>query len=334
MASSDFDDPPSPLRLGIVARTAYFHDYRARLLEGLPASDFAVTELADIPTGPDRFDIVLVIGIHEHMRVPLVRDYLLAGVQTEQLPCFPTKESRILRNLKRFRAIRDAYDHLFEWSPGIYGAGLHRGNVTYLPHGCDLASRVETEPEFDLLFLGNLPGTAERRARMLEELSQRYRVYPTTYAWGEKKTDAIRNSAICLNIHYYESGGFESPRIFDYLSQHAFVLSERSDECFPFTPAHDFADFVGREHLVQQIDHYLALPEERDRIRENGFRTASQYTFDKVFRRFALEIHRIQRSHRGTAVHLARRLTSRLRAGAFDGSDRLSLAKRRLLHTN
>jgi len=110
----------SCLRLGIVAQSTYFDDYSCHLLDSLPTATFSATQLQEIPTGRSEFDIVLVIGIHEHMDLPLRRDYLLVGIQTEQLPCNPTHESRILRNLRRFRAIRDSYDHLFEWSPGIY----------------------------------------------------------------------------------------------------------------------------------------------------------------------------------------------------------------------
>ena len=318
-----------PLRLGLVAKSGYFHDYRRKLIDVLPESGIYVEMLESIPTERKRFDIVLVIGIHEHMRPSLLRDYLLVGIQTEQLPCSPTQEFRILRNLKRFRAIRDAYDHLFEWSPGIYCSGVHRNNVSYLPHGCDISGGPREELNYDLLFLGNLPGTDNRRERLLNRLKNRYRVHPDTYAWGDEKTTAIRQSAICLNIHYYATGGFESPRIFDYLALHAFVISERSDECFPFTSGKDLIEYDNEDTLFRQIDHYLANPGERDQVSRNGFQTASQYTFDKVFRRFALEIHRLQKSHRASPAEIAGRFLSASRIFAFEGRDKLSQIKHR-----
>jgi hypothetical protein len=319
------------MKIGIVASSSYFHEYRERLLGAFHGREMEAIALEAIPLGPTDLDIVLVIGIHEHMRLPISRDFLLAGIQTEQLPCQPTDEFRINRNLKRFHAIRGAYDHLFEWSPGIYASGVHGPEVTWLPHGCQPATTPVSDPRHDLFFVGNLPGTRDRRKKTLDLLGSRYRLYPTVYVTGAAKDEAIQSSAICLNIHYYESGGFESPRMFDYLSRGAFVLGEKSDDSFPFTPGEDFVEYEGEEDLLDKVDYFLSHPEARDKIREAGYRKASEYSFDAVFRRLSLELHRLQAIPTRQTKCLSRRLCSRVLVTRFHSADRLSALKGRIL---
>lgn len=110
--------------------------------------------------------------------------------------------------------------------------------------------------------------------------------------WGEEKEQAIMSSKICLNIHFDNSLVYESPRMYEYLANKKFVLSEKISDSYPFIEGEDYESFY-INNIVQKIEYYLVHPEERNRIAMNGYNKINHYLIDDnievILERFILE---------------------------------------------
>jgi hypothetical protein len=144
-----------------------------------------------------------------------------------------------------------------------------------------------------LFFTGWATGIHNRREEILKVLSNRYNIYPKyENLWGEEKEKAILSSKICLNIHFDNGLVFESPRMYEYLANKRFVLTEKISDSYPFIEGEDYESFY-IHNMFQKIDYYLSHPQERNRIAKNGYNKISQYMLDDnigtILERFILE---------------------------------------------
>lgn len=142
----------------------------------------------------------------------------------------------------------------------------------------------EDEKEYDLFFVGwhsRLKNCLySRRDVILNALAKKYKVYPpSNNLWGEKKQEAIRKSKICLNLHYEEARFMETGRLWDYFSNHAFVMSDRIYNSYPFVENEDYCSFFLTD-IEKKIDYYLSHDEERKRIADNAFEKISRLSGD------------------------------------------------------
>ena len=139
---------------------------------------------------------------------------------------------------------------------------------------------IDYEKEYDILFVGwhsRLKNCLySRRDAILNALAEKYNVYPpSNNLWGEKKQEAIRKSKICLNLHYEEARFMETARLWDYFSNHAFVMSDRIYDPYPFVQDEDYCSFFLTD-IEEKIDYYLAHDEERRKIADNAFKKVSE----------------------------------------------------------
>ena len=313
------------LRLAIISNEGYFADFTDGCAAGLGNLGFTVRLLDELPADGD-WDAILVVGIHKFPDVPCYRKTVLLGVQTEQLPLMQSSDRRLNRNLKRFRAVCGFYNRLFEWNPSLYTAGV--GGDVFLPYGCRSQFGFDTEKVHDVLFIGNLGGS-QRRNELLTSLANQFNFYPDySPGFGVRKAEAIRGSRICINIHYYTGCGFEAPRVFDYLSCGAFVLSERVISTYPFIVGRDLEDYSGANELACKIAYYLEHDEERQAIAKQGFQTASNYSYDLVSRIIAMEVGRASDSSKGKVSRLLSWNLARARSDYFRFRDYLSTKRR------
>lgn len=202
----------SEVRIAIVAKLAYFVECGEGICQGLAEIGAKPEVMTEIPTCGE-WDAVLVIGVHLFPDIPWMPRTLLVGVQTEQMPVNGVGMGRLQRNKLRYRSVCGYYDHLFEWNPDLYV--LNNDGRTFLPYGCRTEPFVEPPKKYDLAFIGNVGGS-ERRQMLLESLRGQFHFYPDySPGFGDRKMQAIRESRILLNIHFYDGAGFESPRMFD-----------------------------------------------------------------------------------------------------------------------
>jgi hypothetical protein len=316
-------------RIAIVAKFVYFDECREGICQGLKDLGYMAEIMSDIPAS-GYWDVVLVIGVHLFPEIPWMPHALVVGIQTEQMPVNGVATGRLVRNQRRYDSVCGYYDHLFEWNPDLYV--LRNDGRTFLPYGCVAEPYEDIGKNYDLAFIGNVGGS-ERRETLLEQLRHQFNFYPDySPGFGDRKKQAIRESRILLNIHFYDGAGFESPRMFDYLSLGAFVLSERTASSYPFAKGVDFDDFGSVDDLVQKIRFYLKNNELREKIAEHGLQTAHCFHYRACARIVALELQRQHSRRSSNVVRFQRWLSARLKCLTFQSKDWLSEKRRKMLH--
>lgn len=113
-----------------------------------------------------------------------------------------------------------------------------------------------TEKEYDVIFYGDTNNI--RRKRMIDIVSEKYRVKVINNLFGEELYTEISKAKVCLNIHYYEDASLESTRIFEALSIGVPVVTETSDDVcdYDFSLYGDsiaFAEVGDAEQIVSLI---------------------------------------------------------------------------------
>ncbi len=308
--------------LHIALRDVYFEEFGRELGISLRSLGHTVSCSDGYPSSCDR---LVVVGTHLFPDLQYCPGTIFAGIQTEQLPMTSgSVDKRLIRNGCRARAVEGYYDILLDWIPGI----AETDRRFFLPYGCHRTIfPLKEQQRFDVCFIGNIHGN--RREALLNALTPDFNFYPTfSPGFGEAKAAAIRQSRILLNIKFYEHGGFESPRMFDYLSAGAFVLSEHTAVTTPFVAGRDFVEFRGEQQLRQLIRYYLDNEEERERIARQGHATSQQYTYSHVARLLLDALSRVQR--RPPVRRFWGWSCSRVKCRWFEARDRLSLLRRRL----
>jgi hypothetical protein len=131
--------------------------------------------------------------------------------------------------------------------------------------------------EYDVLFVGKPTGINNRREKILEKIDKKFKLYPKSYGlWGDEKRNAILSSKICLNIHFEFSYVFESPRIYEYIVNKRFVLSESIINSFPFEKGRHYETFNGF-NLIDKINHFLDDEKSRIKIQNEAYQMASNF---------------------------------------------------------
>jgi hypothetical protein len=315
--------PDNDMRVHIGCRAIYFHEFCSAIQTAWTKQGFDVT-ISD-SLNQSNADIVLAVGVHLFLDAPLRRGGLLAGIQTEQMSVNGVASGRLLRNRKRFRCVSGYYDMLFDWIPGLATAQ----NRIFMPYGCPSAPFRNEPRKYDVCFIGNIHGN--RREKLLASLSRDFNFFPDfSPGFGESKLHAIRQSRVLLNVKFYENGGFESPRIFDYLAEGAFVISERSPVTTPFVAGKDFIEYHDEEHLRVLLRQYLDDDASRVTIAQQGHATSQQFTWETVAELLLSEMKR-RINGRGAAARVTGWGASRVRCGLFTARDAFSNLRRALL---
>ena len=130
--------------------------------------------------------------------------------------------------------------------------------VHYLPIGASSAFFAEApiQKKYDLLFYGD--SNSPRRLKMLSALQQHFKVYVANEVFGEEMHQLIRESKVVVNLHYYENGLLEMPRIQECLSLGTPVVSEGSQD------QEDYPEIKGavRFFAIDSIEGMLAAVED------------------------------------------------------------------------
>lgn len=311
------------MRLHIGYRHVYFEEFCSAVRMAWKRLGLDVTMSDSL--NQSNADAVLAVGVHLFLDAPLRCRGLLAGIQTEQMPFNGVPSARLLRNRKRFQCVSGYYDLLFDWIPGLATAE----NRVFMPYGCP-SSPFRNEPrKYDICFIGNIYGN--RREKLLASLSRDFKFFPDySPGFGDAKLHAIRQSRVLLNVKFYENGGFESPRIFDYLAEGAFVISERSPVTTPFVGGKDFIEYHDEEHLRVLLRQYIEDEASRMAIAQHGHATSQQFTWEIVAGLLLNEMKRQIKGRNATARVMGWG-ASRLRCRMFTARDAFSNLRRAVL---
>lgn len=306
-------------RVHFAWRHVYFDEVGLALVDQLRLQGLSVTysDRLDEPGA----DAVVVIGIHLFKGAPILRRYRLVGIQTEQIPSAVTSEWRLIRNAKRFRSLQGHYDLLLNWIPGTEFSGS-----LFLPYGCYRRPIQAIEKKYDVCFIGNIHDN--RRSSILRELQKDFHFFPDfSPGLGAEKISAIQQSRILLNLKFYCDGGFEAPRMFDYLSNGAFVVSEFARCTQPFIPGQDFIQFSDISELPSLLRSLLNDESTRRRIADSGYARSQQYTWTEVSHMLLQAVQGCRR--KALLHHLRDSAVSLIRTGAFEFRDLVSQLRRK-----
>lgn len=161
------------------------------------------------------------------------------------------------------------------------GVEAHTVPIGYHPQFKNI-ERPREHKKWDILFLGIL---FHRRKQILEQLEAKgFKVFhpPDLHNFFDprRKAEIVARSRVCLNVHHNECNAFEKPRLIqDYMSNHAFVITEKIDHPEGFISGKHWimADY---NNLVATTARWLNKTQrERDRVAEEGFKyVTTEYT--------------------------------------------------------
>lgn len=314
------------LKFALVSRSFCFTEERDYMLNRLLRAGFEVKNFESFEDFKD-YDPDCVL-VYQPLDFPIPRDRskIWAAVQSEQLYT-PSLGGEVFgkTHLKALKPYLDTYRIFFDSSrENIELLRKHtKARVEcmteYARSSLPVLPKSDTEPEYDLLFIGNLPGVNGRRKVILDHLASRYKLHPIEFdLWNEKKVQAIASAKICLNLHYDEARYEEQTRLMDYLECGAFVLSEPMYESL-FEDGKDYISFYLSE-LDEKIDYYLSHDEERKKFAENAharYLETQPVEGEKAFRTFLdcviLESYRRKLHRENKARPLWERINPRTR---------------------
>lgn len=166
------------------------------------------------------------------------------ALQTEQMDQKGTKE---------YRAWLKGADQVWDWSENY----LFGYSPVYRLH-------MEEAKDIDVLFYGEIN---ERRQSVLDKLKSREIVQG---AFGSDVMRYVMRSKIILSTHYYARPDNDMPRIAPLLSNHAFVICEKTADP-KFNALSDHLVIVEKEAIPEAVEYYLARPFERFDWADKGF---------------------------------------------------------------
>ncbi|UCJ17307.1 glycosyltransferase [Pseudomonas sp. MM211] len=184
------------------------------------------------------------------------------------------------------------YDQLFSFSETTTRffhetLGLE---ALHLPFGAVVVPERQIEKDRDVLFVGSAD---LRRVFLLENIRENLSIRGNRWrrnnalmsstlrqcvddrpVWGEELQTLLQSSRIVLNITRSDFYGAETGvnlRIFEALAAGCFLLTDYCDEIASlFTPGQDIEVFRSGAELKDKVRYYLANPQERERIAQNG----------------------------------------------------------------
>jgi spore maturation protein CgeB len=142
--------------------------------------------------------------------------------------------------------------------------------------------------------------------------------WPRGAVAGEKIPEIMRNSFI--NLNFGDSGvtmdGLRlsrsrqiKARIFEVPGCGGFLMTQPADDLERYyTPGSEIETFDDPDELARKIGHYLAHPEERDRIALAGYaRTRAEHTYEIRFSQLLEAANRLRKQETGGEKAVARR---------------------------
>ena len=279
-------------KIGVIANSKYYKEYRSSCAYYLSKLGWNAEQYDSVIEGKS-CDILIVVGMAFFSKVPFCKGKTVIGIQGEQLPLPGDKDWSLKRNLKRFKAMAYFYDLVIEWSPQNFEHHTCPVPRKFIPFGAPQPSSHPKSNTWDAVFLGNPYGGNGRRIPILEKVDKICKLNPVREAWGDQKFEILNTTKICLNLHQFETHSFESPRIFELLSEGCFVLSEPIQNSYPFKAGKHFVEFNGLDDLKIKINYFLNHQTQREQIASAGQIMAQSHTQKQMIELFSDEIKNI-----------------------------------------
>ncbi len=164
-------------------------------------------------------------------------------------------------------------------------------HVHYLPIGASPSpggTDSAGDKDCDVLFYGDSAGSPRRR-QMLEALKQRFSVAIVSEVFGQEMRRTIARARVVINLHYYEDGLLEMPRIQECLSLGVPVVSEsaRDQDDYPeLAGAVRFFDQGSIPAMISAVQDILDHPLSEEALTSSVSRSSQRFAF--MFDRFLI----------------------------------------------
>ena len=315
--------------IAVIANSKYYKEYRSSCAYYLSKLGWHTEQYDTIIEGKS-CDILIIVGMAFFPKVPFYIGKKLIGIQGEQLPLPGDKDWSLKRNLKRFKAMANFYDLVIEWSPQNYEHHTCPVPRKFIPFGAPQPSKHQKSDTWDVVFLGNPYGGNGRRISILEEVDKICKLNPIREAWGNQKFEILNATKICLNLHQFETHSFESPRIFELLSEGCFVLSEPIKNSYPFEAGKHFIEFDGTKDLKIKINYFLHHQTQRQQIAEAGQIMAQLYSQKQMIELFSNEIGNATQYRSAELFRYLKWLKGKIKNNLIEFWDVLAKTKRKV----
>ncbi|WP_143053019.1 glycosyltransferase [Nitrosovibrio tenuis] len=235
------------------------------------------------------YDDALHFVICPHMFVQLPDFYI--AFQMEQSVSSRWFTDEYLRVLQNSAAILDYSTVNIDF---LKIKGLSLRQIYYVP--IDYIANYESErdcaiEDYDVVFYGDAKN--ERRQRFLSELKRHFHIKIINNLFGAPLYAELARARVVVNIHYYAGALLETTRIWECLSLHKLIISERSSDLDQHSDVSQLLDFVEIDDvagMVERVRYWLQNDGlRRRRISENHLLLQQRSNrFDYFFYRFLL----------------------------------------------
>ncbi len=172
--------------------------------------------------------------------------------------------------------------------------GIAFPHLNYLPVGglAQYGRHVEAgEKKHDILFYGdNL--SSPRRRHLLHFLTTKFDVAIHNDVFGDSIIEAIKEARIVVNLHYYQDGLLEVPRIFESLSLGVPVVSEASKDQDDYPELHGAVTFFEQgsvDSMLEAVETVLKDPPAASTVA--GAVNSAARRFEFMFDRFLIAMN-------------------------------------------
>jgi len=221
----------------------------------------------------------VVLGYHLLWGKPLPAGYDYIVYQLEQLAAGLDWQACFLDTLRSVPVIWDFSQE------NIAFLAEHDIRAIHKPIGFHPRMfRVVPNPQkdIDILFYGMVN---ERRKRILDELSRRFRTKVLVGVYGDERDAWISRAKIVLDIHYYEARLFDEVRLTFLLNNRVFTIVENT----PHRKYEDFIVYADYDDLVDTCEFYLAHDTLRQEAAQKAFCYFSKFPEHGFLRKALLE---------------------------------------------
>ena len=244
--------------------------------------------VSTMTAAPDQFflDYYIVICPQIFERIPPYEK--LISFQMEQTMSSRWFNQRYMSILNNSYAVLEYATHNFSFLKEKKIAFPH---VHYLPIG-GLFPYENVEPAvsktYDILFYGD-SNSSPRRQRLLSALKEKYNVLIKNDTFGPPMERIIQSARVVINLHYYEDGLLETPRIWQCLSLGTPVVSEISRDHNEYQELENVVTFFEQgsvDLMLKSVEKTLKNPPS---MQEISFAIAvSSQRFSFMFDRFLI----------------------------------------------
>ncbi len=239
---------------------------------------------------PDDFSLAYYIVICPQFFEKLPPFDKLISFQVEQTVSSRWFDEKYLYILNNSFSVLEYATHNFPFLNEMKIAFPH---VHYLPI-CGLPSyegaKNEARKTCEILFYGdNL--SSPRRQRLLSELKKKYNVLIVNDVFGSPLEEIIQSARVVINLHHYENGLLEVPRIWQCLSLGTPVVSESSSDQKDYPELEGVVTFFGQgsvASMLYAVEDALKNPPSKQKMSLSV--KASNERFSFMFDRFLIAI--------------------------------------------